>query len=67
MPAEGQQARLVAGDQRLERVLVPAPDERDQALVGLQAQQRRAPMYAGYAGLIYGRGFHVENEKGPAG
>ena len=61
VPAERQQARLVAGDERLERVLVAAPDERDQALVGLQPQQRRASMESGYgAGLVYGRGFHAE-------
>ena len=62
MPAERQQARLVAGDERLERVLVAAPDERDQALVGLQPQKRRAPMESGYAGLVYGRGFHAESK-----
>jgi hypothetical protein len=62
VPAERQQPRLVAGDQRLERMLVAAPDERDQALVGLQPQQRRAPMKSGYAGLVYGRGFHAESE-----
>jgi hypothetical protein len=36
--AERQQPLLVAGDQRLEGVVVPAPDQRDQSLVGLQAQ-----------------------------
>jgi hypothetical protein len=35
--AEGQQARLVAGDEHLERRVVAAPHERDQAFVGLQA------------------------------
>ena len=52
MAAERQQPRLVAGDQRLEGVVVAAPDERDQALVRLQAQQRRAPVQAGYAGWV---------------
>ena len=50
--AEGQQPRLIAGDQRLERVVVAAPHERDQAVVRLQAQQRRAPVHAGYAGWV---------------
>jgi hypothetical protein len=52
VPAEGQQARLVARDEGLEGVVVPAPDERDQALVGLQAQQWRAPVEAGRAGVL---------------
>jgi hypothetical protein len=43
---------LVARDERLERMVVAAPDERDQALVGLQAQQRRAPVEAGGAGGV---------------
>jgi hypothetical protein len=50
--AERQQPRLVAGDQRLEGVMVPAPDERDEPLVGLQAQQRRATVKAGSAGVL---------------
>ena len=52
MPAEREQARLVARDESLEGMVVAAPDERDQALVGLQAQQRRAPMHAGHAGWV---------------
>jgi hypothetical protein len=40
VPAEGEQARLVAGDQRLVGRLVAAPGEQDEPLVGLQAQQR---------------------------
>ena len=61
VPAERQQPRLVAGHQRLEGVLVAAPDQRDQALVGLQPQQRRASMEPGCgAGVMYGRGFHAE-------
>jgi hypothetical protein len=39
--AEGEQAALVAGDERLERGVVAAPDEHDEPLVGLQSQQRR--------------------------
>jgi hypothetical protein len=50
--AERQQAGLVAGDQRLERMVVPAPDESDQPLVRLQAQQRRAAVHAGDAGWV---------------
>ena len=52
VPAEGEQPRLVARDQRLEGGVVAAPDERDQALVGLQAQQRRAAVHAGHAGWV---------------
>jgi hypothetical protein len=43
VPAERQQPRLVARDQRLEGMRVATADKRDQALVGLQPQQRRAP------------------------
>ena len=39
--AEGQQARLVARAERLEGGVLAAAGERDQALVGLQAQQRQ--------------------------
>ena len=52
MAAEGQQARLVAGDERLEGSLIPAPDERDEPLVGLQSEQRRASVKAGGAGVL---------------
>ena len=41
VPAEGQQARLVARAEDLEGGVLAAAGERDQALVGLQAQQRR--------------------------
>ena len=54
VPAEGQQPRLVARDERLEGVVVAAPDQRDQALVGLQAQQGRATVEAGDAGVLKG-------------
>ena len=54
VPAEREQARLVAGDQRLEGVVVAAPDQRDEALVGLQAKQRRAAVESGGAGVLKG-------------
>ncbi len=41
VPAERQQARLVARAERLEGGVLAAAGERDQALVGLQAQQGR--------------------------
>ena len=50
--AERQQARLVAGDERLEGGLVAAPDERDEPLVRLQSEQRRASVKAGGAGVL---------------
>ena len=46
VPAEGQQARLVARAEHLEGGVLAAAGERDQALVGLQAQQRRRPAQA---------------------
>jgi len=52
--AEGQQARLVAGDERLEGSLVPAPNEHDEPLVRLQSEQRRASVKAGGAGVLEG-------------
>ncbi len=42
VPAERQQSRLVATDEGLERRHVSSPDERDQPLVGLKAQDGRA-------------------------
>jgi hypothetical protein len=47
--SEGEQAGLVAADQRLEGVVVAAPDQPDQAFVALEPQQRRARMSAGQA------------------
>ncbi len=41
MAAEGQQPRLVAPHERLEGGVLAAARKGDQALVGLQAQQRR--------------------------
>jgi hypothetical protein len=41
--AEAEQAGLVALEQDLERMLVPVPHHRDQAVVLLQAQQARGP------------------------
>jgi hypothetical protein len=52
--AEREKPRLVAGDERLEGVVVPAPDQGDQALVRLQAEQRRAAVDAGDAGVLEG-------------
>ena len=46
VPAEGQQARLVARAEDLEGGVLAAAGERDQALVRLQAQQRRRPAQA---------------------
>jgi hypothetical protein len=37
--AEGEKARLVALDERLEGAVLAAPDEDDQLLVALQPQQ----------------------------
>ena len=48
--AEGEQARLVALDERLEGAVMAAPGEGDQPLVGLQPQQRRAPRESGQRG-----------------
>ena len=54
--AEGQQARLVARAERLEGGVLAAAGERDQALVGLQAQQgRRAPQARHAARYVLGR------------
>ena len=50
--AERQQPRLVAGDQRLEGRLIPAPNERDEPLVRLQSEQWRASVKAGRAGVL---------------
>ena len=65
VPAEGEQARLVAGDERLEGGLVAAPGQRDEPLVGLQPQQRRGAAEAVRAGVGEGRDFHVRKTKGP--
>jgi hypothetical protein len=45
--AEGEQARLIALDQGLERPVMPAPDERDQPLIGLKPEQGRTPCKRG--------------------
>ena len=58
-----EQPRLVARDERLERVMVAAPDEGDQPLVRLETEQRRAPVPAGDAGVLKSRDFH--RERGP--
>jgi hypothetical protein len=48
--AEGEQARLVALDERLEGPVVTPPGERDQALVRLKTEERRAPGESGQSG-----------------
>ena len=60
VPAERQQARLVARHQRLERVVVALPRERDQPLVRLQPEQRRTAVEAGGAGVLECGGFQEE-------
>ena len=45
--AEREQPRLVAADERLEGAVVAAPDERDEPLVRLETEQRRAPVEPG--------------------
>jgi hypothetical protein len=40
--AEGEQPGLVALNERLESAVVPAPDESDQALIGLKPEQGRS-------------------------
>jgi hypothetical protein len=52
VPAEREQARLVARDQRLERVMVSPPDQRDEPLVRLQAKQRRTAVESGGTGVV---------------
>ena len=65
--AEGQQARLVARDQRLVGGLVAAPGQRDEALVALEAQQRRRAAKAVGVGMGEGRGFHARRRTGSRG
>ncbi len=43
LPAEAEQAALVAVDERLEGAGVATPRHRDQAVVALELEQRRAP------------------------
>jgi hypothetical protein len=52
--AEGEEPRLVARHQRLERRLVATPRERDETLVRLQSEQGRTTMEAGGAGVLKG-------------
>ncbi len=44
VPAEGEQARVVARDEHFEGGRAAAPDQRDEALIGLQPQEWRAGM-----------------------
>ena len=47
VPAEGEQAGVVAREERLKGGVLAASRKRDQPLVGLQAQQRAGPSQAG--------------------
>ena len=47
MTTEGEQPRLVALDESLERAMVAAPDQRDEPLVALEAEQRRTSCQRG--------------------
>ncbi len=58
VPAEGQQTGVVARDEHLERGAAPAPDQRHQALVGLQTEKRRAGMQADSSRVSKRRDFH---------
>ena len=51
VPAEGQQPRLVAGDERLEGGLVAAAGQRDEPLVAREPEQRRRPAQTGGTGV----------------
>ena len=63
VPAEGEQARLVAGDERLIGGLVALAGQRDEPLVALQAQQRRRTSYAEVWMFECG-GFHARGRTG---
>jgi hypothetical protein len=52
VPAEGEQAGLVAAHERLEGMVIPPPYEHDQAFVGLEPQQWRPTVHAGQAGWV---------------
>jgi hypothetical protein len=43
MAAESEQSRLIALDERLERAVMPTPDQGDEPLIGLKPKQRRTP------------------------
>ena len=64
MAAEREQAGLIALNERFEGTVVPAPDEGDQLLVALEAEERRAPGQRRKArGMLESRSFHSEAEK----
>ena len=67
MAAEGEQARLVARDERLVGGLVAASGQRDEALVGLQPQERRGPTEAVGAGGSECGCFHADDRTNTAG
>jgi hypothetical protein len=50
--AEREQARLIPAHEVLECRMVAAPHQDDEALVGLQAQKRRAPVQPADSGVI---------------
>nr|WP_228430995.1 hypothetical protein [Baekduia soli] len=54
VPAEREQAGLVAADERLVGRLVAAPGQGDQALVALQAQERRGTAQGAGPGVLEG-------------
>ncbi len=66
MPAEGEQPRLVAIHEQLERVLVAAADQRDEPLIGLQTEQRRAAVQPNPTGIFERRDFHRPCEASPS-
>ena len=55
----GARIARVARHQRLEGVMVAAPDESDQLLVRLEPEQGRAPVNTGDAGVFQCRDFHA--------
>jgi len=66
VPAEGEQAGLVAADQRLEGMVVAPADERDQPLVALQPEQGLAPVMAGDPGVGESGDFHEGGKEFPS-
>ena len=59
MAAEREQARLITLHERFEGTVMPAPDQCDQLLVALEAEERRAPGKGGKArGMLESRSFH---------
>jgi hypothetical protein len=64
--AEGEQAGLVALDQRLESAVVTAADQRDEPLVALQPEEGRSAGKSRKArGVLKSGSFHVPAEPVP--